>query len=243
MGYLNGTLDVKLRLEIDSEVAHAGKVKLEGYGDADYAADRTDRKSGSGGVLCADGRLILNNPRAHATTTRRYFTLGRQQTQDRRHLVHRIPSPTFKLKIETNLDADGNCAAPDARQEIHAAGFWNDPVVASTRIPMEEVVAKELLPEIHENDDHVDGFLAEVKITATLNHPYLVRFMGVAWTSTSDLCVVLEFMDGGNLRSLLDRYIGRATRSASTARRSPSRCTPATRVRAPALVGAGDHPP
>ncbi|KAG6616211.1 TKL protein kinase [Phytophthora cinnamomi] len=35
----------------------------------------------------------------------------------------------------------------------------------------------------------------------------IVRFVGVAWTSLSDLCVVLEFMDGGDLRSLLDRYI------------------------------------
>ncbi|KAG6617500.1 TKL protein kinase [Phytophthora cinnamomi] len=34
-----------------------------------------------------------------------------------------------------------------------------------------------------------------------------MRFVGVAWDSLSDLCVVLEFMGGGDLRSLLDRYI------------------------------------
>ncbi|KAG6613032.1 TKL protein kinase [Phytophthora cinnamomi] len=35
----------------------------------------------------------------------------------------------------------------------------------------------------------------------------IVRFVGVAWDLLPDLCVVLEFMDGGDLRSLLDRYI------------------------------------
>ncbi|EGZ26962.1 hypothetical protein PHYSODRAFT_553720 [Phytophthora sojae] len=141
--------------------------------------------------------------------------------------VRRIPSPTFKLKIETNLDADGNCTALDARQEV---GLWGDEVVLSKRIPREEVqedqligqgafgqvfagsfrgdkvAVKKLLPQTQTNDDHVDGFLAEVKITSTLHHPHIVRFVGVAWASVSDLCVVQEFMEGGDLRSLLDRY-------------------------------------
>ncbi|KAG6619291.1 TKL protein kinase [Phytophthora cinnamomi] len=61
-----------------------------------------------------------------------------------------------------------------------------------------------MLPETHENDDHVDSFVNEVKITVTLNHPHLVRFVGVEWTSASDLYVVQELMKGGDLRSLLD---------------------------------------
>lgn len=44
-------------------------------------------------------------------------------------------------------------------------------------------------------------------MTAVMNHPHVVSFIGVAWDSLSDLCVVLEFMDGGDLRTLLDKYI------------------------------------
>ncbi|GMF19375.1 unnamed protein product [Phytophthora lilii] len=39
-----------------------------------------------------------------------------------------------------------------------------------------------------------------------MDHPHIVYFVGVAWDSLSDLCVVLEFMDGGDLRTLLNRY-------------------------------------
>ncbi|OWZ08672.1 Pol Polyprotein [Phytophthora megakarya] len=49
--YLKGTIDMKSRMEIGYGVKHAGEVNLEGYSDADYAADRVDRKSVSGGVL------------------------------------------------------------------------------------------------------------------------------------------------------------------------------------------------
>ncbi|KAG6618642.1 TKL protein kinase [Phytophthora cinnamomi] len=70
----------------------------------------------------------------------------------------------------------------------------------------DKVAVKKLLPETHENGDHVDSFVAEIKITVTLNHPHLVRFVGVTWTSASDLCVVQEFMKGGDLRLQLDRY-------------------------------------
>ncbi|KAG6620382.1 TKL protein kinase [Phytophthora cinnamomi] len=75
--------------------------------------------------------------------------------------VRRIPSPTFKLKIETNLDADGNCTRSGCTRRSPCGGILEDLVVASTRMPREEV----------------------------------------------DLCVVLEFVDGGDLRSLLDQYI------------------------------------
>ncbi|KAK1931063.1 putative serine/threonine-protein kinase drkB [Phytophthora citrophthora] len=141
--------------------------------------------------------------------------------------VRRSSSPKFRLKIETNLDADGNCEVLDVKTQ-ESGGLWNDQVVTSKRIPREEVqlgyiiargsfgqvysglfrgekvAVKTLLPE--EKEENVNNFLNEVKIAATLNHPHIIRFIGVSWTSVSDLCVVQEFMEGGDLRSLLDRY-------------------------------------
>ncbi|ETO79501.1 TKL protein kinase, partial [Phytophthora nicotianae P1976] len=52
----------------------------------------------------------------------------------------------------------------------------------------------------------VNEFLAEAKMTATMDHAHIVSFIGVAWDSLSDLCVVLEYMDGGELRTLLNKY-------------------------------------
>ncbi|KAJ8524478.1 hypothetical protein ON010_g16640 [Phytophthora cinnamomi] len=54
--------------------------------------------------------------------------------------VRRIPSPTFKLKIETNLDADGNCTRSGCTRRSPCGGILEDLVVASTRMPREEVV-------------------------------------------------------------------------------------------------------
>ncbi|GMF59484.1 unnamed protein product [Phytophthora fragariaefolia] len=55
--YLKGTIDLKFCMEGETSAAQEG-VRLEGYSDADYAADRTDRKSVSGGMLRMDGMLL-----------------------------------------------------------------------------------------------------------------------------------------------------------------------------------------
>ncbi|KAI9996432.1 hypothetical protein PInf_014155 [Phytophthora infestans] len=109
-------------------------------------------------------------------------------------------------------------------------GLWNDDVITAKRIPRDKVqteklisrgsygevyagtynerkvAVKMLLPAMRGRIQHVKDFLAEAKMTATMDHPHVVAFIGVAWDSLSDICVVLEYMDGGELRALLDRY-------------------------------------
>eukprot|EP00644_Phytophthora_capsici_P007732 jgi/Phyca11/11066/fgenesh1_pm.PHYCAscaffold_61_\ len=109
-------------------------------------------------------------------------------------------------------------------------GLWNDDVITTKRISRDKVVVKKLvsrgaygevykgiynrqevavkmlLPSTRGNLQHVNDFLAEAKLTATMDHPHIVTFIGVAWDSLSDMCVVLEFMDGGDLRTLLNSY-------------------------------------
>ncbi|KAE8912844.1 hypothetical protein PF005_g5082 [Phytophthora fragariae] len=63
-----------------------------------------------------------------------------------------------------------------------------------------------LIPATRNSLQHVNNFLAEAKMTAIMDHPHVVSFVGVAWDSLSDVCVVLEFMDGGDLRTLLNKY-------------------------------------
>ncbi|GMF35945.1 unnamed protein product [Phytophthora fragariaefolia] len=110
-------------------------------------------------------------------------------------------------------------------------GVWNDDVITAKRIPRDKVLIDELvskgsygevytgtynnrqvavkmlLPTARDKLHRVNEFLVEAKMTATLEHPHIVGFVGVAWDSLSDLCVVLEYMDGGELRALLDKYV------------------------------------
>ncbi|KAL3664592.1 hypothetical protein V7S43_010342 [Phytophthora oleae] len=70
----------------------------------------------------------------------------------------------------------------------------------------QEVAVKMLLPSTRGNLQHVNDFLTEAKLIATMDHPHIITFVGIAWDSLSDMCVVLEFMDGGDLRTLLTSY-------------------------------------
>ncbi|CAH0473600.1 unnamed protein product [Peronospora belbahrii] len=67
----------------------------------------------------------------------------------------------------------------------------------------EHVAIKMQLLELRKSINHLNSFLAEVKLMATLNHERIVQFAGVAWDSLTDLCVLFEYMEGGDLRNLL----------------------------------------
>ena len=54
--YLQGTNTVRLILK--DEIQRCDKIKIVGYRDADFAADRTDRKSITGGWIKVDGMPV-----------------------------------------------------------------------------------------------------------------------------------------------------------------------------------------
>ncbi|GMF10871.1 unnamed protein product [Phytophthora lilii] len=107
------------------------------------------------------------------------------------------------------------------------SGLWEDEIIITARVPREKVIVKDLisrggygevysglfndepvavkmlLPEMRKSISHLNAFLAEVKLMATLNHERIVQFVGVAWDSLTDLCVLSEYMEGGDLRTLL----------------------------------------
>ncbi|POM68965.1 TKL protein kinase [Phytophthora palmivora] len=109
-------------------------------------------------------------------------------------------------------------------------GLWEDDVIIANRIPREkvrvlklisrgafgevyggiyndqQVAVKMLLQSTRRDIKLVNEFLREAKLTAMMEHPRIVTFIGIAWDSLSDVCVVLEFMDGGDLRTLLSNY-------------------------------------
>ncbi|KAG1691968.1 hypothetical protein DVH05_025948 [Phytophthora capsici] len=131
---------------------------------------------------------------------------------------------------DKTLDSPWIDGHSSGQKPLSLVGLWDDEVIATARIPREKVViqqqinrggggevylglfneqqvaVKMLLPEMRKSVKHVNAFLAEVKLMATLDHPRIVQFVGVAWDSLTDLCVVSEFMEGGDLRELLTIY-------------------------------------
>jgi Cys-rich protein (TIGR01571 family) len=112
----------------------------------------------------------------------------------------------------------------------NSKGLWDDATIVAARIPFEGiqlqqcisrggngevyravyrneyVAVKMLLAATRKDMKHINAFLSEIKLAATLEHPNIVRFIGVAWESLSTLYSVAEFMDGGDLRSLLIEF-------------------------------------
>jgi mitogen-activated protein kinase kinase kinase 7 len=108
--------------------------------------------------------------------------------------------------------------------------LWNDEQIIAVGIPREKVTfdrllsrggfgevytgryneqpiaIKMLLASARKDMRQVEGLLSEAKLMATLEHPNIVQLIGVAWDSLADLCLMLELMPNGDLRSLLNEY-------------------------------------
>ncbi|GLE06503.1 hypothetical protein PINS_up015750 [Pythium insidiosum] len=53
----------------------------------------------------------------------------------------------------------------------------------------------------------LQNFAQEARFMAVLQHEHIVRFIGVAWNAPSELCIVAEYLGGGDLRTLLYQYL------------------------------------
>lgn len=66
------------------------------------------------------------------------------------------------------------------------------------------VTLKKILPELSAvNSPSLTLFLQEIQLMSQLEHPKIVEFIGVTWTSISDIAMVLEFVPNGDLGTLL----------------------------------------
>ncbi|RLN95214.1 hypothetical protein BBJ28_00009647 [Nothophytophthora sp. Chile5] len=134
----------------------------------------------------------------------------------------------YSRTVAANSRSSGG-SMPDGRR--HRSTLWEDSVIVAARIPIDrielgavlnrggfgevyrgryrnqDVAIKVLLPEKRKDLKYIEAFLAEVRLMATMDHPQIVQFIGVAWESLSDLYCVTEFMAGGDLRSLLKDYL------------------------------------
>ncbi|KAL4151001.1 hypothetical protein PRNP1_010387 [Phytophthora ramorum] len=142
---------------------------------------------------------------------------------------------TVNLDSTANLDStlrleSSTGSIKSIKSGKSSSSLWEDEVITAARIPMEKLVRKELisegghgavyhglyrgecvamkvlLPEKRKDMRQINIFLSEIKMMATVEHPRIVRFVGVAWDALTDLCAVSEFMEGGDLFSQLRRF-------------------------------------
>ena len=65
-----------------------------------------------------------------------------------------------------------------------------------------KVAIKILDPKLSRDEDYIKRFKREVEISKTLNHPNIVKFVGVSYNQ-SDFYIIIEFCEGGSLWDLL----------------------------------------
>uniref|UniRef100_H3GLZ9 Protein kinase domain-containing protein n=1 Tax=Phytophthora ramorum TaxID=164328 RepID=H3GLZ9_PHYRM len=64
------------------------------------------------------------------------------------------------------------------------------------------LASKRLRPE-RRTKKHTAAFVEEIKLISNFDHPNLVKLIGAAWTVETDLQMLLEYMEGGDLRRYL----------------------------------------
>ncbi|KAH9088714.1 hypothetical protein LEN26_019376 [Aphanomyces euteiches] len=97
--------------------------------------------------------------------------------------VHRIPAADIKIIESVAVGAFG---------EILTARYEN-----------KLVGVKRLLPSKKHQAVDVSKFLFEIKLLSTVESSYIVSFVGASWTRVSDMMLVMEWMDAGDLCTFL----------------------------------------
>ncbi|KAF1334684.1 Tkl protein kinase, partial [Globisporangium splendens] len=110
------------------------------------------------------------------------------------------------------------------------AYLLNDPLIITNRIPWKDlkvgdcinrggfglvfvgeyqgrkVAVKKIRSDMSSDIEQIELFLKEISLMATLVHPRIVEFIGAAWDSLRHLSAVTEFMERGDLRSVLQGF-------------------------------------
>ena len=79
-----------------------------------------------------------------------------------------------------------------------------------------QVVLKQLLPEFTQQKEFIDLFLREAKLSATLDHANIVHTIDLV-TAGNEYFIVMEYLPGGDLRTLLRKAKRRGKRFSPSA--------------------------
>jgi serine/threonine protein kinase len=108
------------------------------------------------------------------------------------------PAPMDRYVVLEHL-SEGGMGAIYVGKKMGAGGFEM------------EVVLKQLLPEFTQQEEFIDLFLREAKLSATLDHANIVHTIDLV-TAGGEYFIVMEYLPGGDLRTLLKKAKRRGKR-------------------------------
>lgn len=108
------------------------------------------------------------------------------------------PAPIDRYVVLEHL-SEGGMGAIYVGKKLGAGGFEM------------EVVLKQLLPEFTQQEEFIDLFLREAKLSATLDHANIVHTIDLV-TAGGEYFIVMEYLPGGDLRTLLKKAKRRGKR-------------------------------
>ena len=86
------------------------------------------------------------------------------------------------------------------------SGSFSEVFLAQDTILDRQVVLKQLSPDLTDDDREWDAFISEAQITASLRHPGVINVHALRVDeSVPSAVLVLEYMNGGTLRDILDK--------------------------------------
>ncbi|KAF1790673.1 Protein kinase-like domain [Phytophthora cactorum] len=160
---------------------------------------RKDERKRRSDELRSGGSDRLKNERQRKERQRKERQRGDEPRSDRSDR-DRMPSDPYS----TGSGQTSAIHAQRLRGPVTADSVCEDDAILSPGTYEERAVAvKMLFPETRKSTRHVTEFLTEVKMMTVMDHPRVVEFIGVSWNNLMDLCVVTEFMAGGDLRAWL----------------------------------------
>jgi serine/threonine protein kinase len=109
-----------------------------------------------------------------------------------------VPAPIDRYVVLEHL-SEGGMGAIYVGKKLGAGGFEM------------EVVLKQLLPEFTQQEEFIDLFLREAKLSATLDHANIVHTIDLV-TAGGEYFIVMEYLPGGDLRTLLKKAKRRGKR-------------------------------
>ncbi|GMF27450.1 unnamed protein product [Phytophthora fragariaefolia] len=180
-----------------------------------YSSDRTNRRSFLSNFLVEkenenlksslkQAEAALQNDAAHADEERAVARVLAAPEMRHLEMVH-IPFADL-----TFLQAIGRGSMGDV---IKARYFGT--IVVCKRMRREHIVESGGGQNRNGNrnasngDSALASFRDEIELMSCLRHPNIVQFIGASWDNASNLCIVMEYLENGDMHSVLHSGIGK----------------------------------